>query len=134
MFRNDLRTMVRASDGEVGRENGHRVAEDQVLTPVQNAFLPLWKMAEAEKTWPPVYILFVHASHSTFHSSRILLEKNGESITGERPLADAVERFIAVSKKRPCQFLLGEERETEMRKIAGGISSVEFGVDLSFEQ
>jgi hypothetical protein len=118
----------------VGRENRHRVAEDQVLIPVQDPFLPLGKMVQAEKTFPPGYILFVHASHGALHPSRVALEKNREPITMERPLADAVERFVAISKKRPCQFLLGEERDTEIRETGQGISSVEFGVDLSFEQ
>jgi hypothetical protein len=44
-------------NGEVRREDRHGIAEDQVLTSIENSLLSFWEMIQAEETWLPVFIV-----------------------------------------------------------------------------
>jgi hypothetical protein len=50
MFIHRLGTVVHVRDREVGGKNGHGIAEDQVLTSIEDSLLTFWEMMQAEET------------------------------------------------------------------------------------
>jgi hypothetical protein len=134
MCGNGLWAMVDMGDGEVSREDRHRVTKDQIGAPVKDASLIFREMTQAEETGPAAYILLTHSGQGAFDSSGVVLKEDGEPFTGDMPLRALPERFVAFAQKRPRAFLLREEFEAKTRKMAGAFSSVKFGVDLFSKQ
>jgi hypothetical protein len=107
MFRDGLAAMLYMGDGEVGGENRHGIAKDQVFASVEDSFLAFREMIQAEETSSLVCILFAHVGQATLDSSRVVLEADGKSPARDIPLPDSLERFAALPKVQPRPFLLG---------------------------
>jgi hypothetical protein len=106
MFSDGLAAMLQMGDGEVGRENRHGIAKNQVFAPVEEPFLPFREMIQAEETSSIVCIFFAHAGQAALDSSRIVLEADGKSSAGDIPFPDLPERFVAFPKVQPRLFLV----------------------------
>src|SRR5512137_3048405 len=91
VFSDGLAAMLYMGDGEVGRKNRHGIAEDQVFAPVEEPFLCLREMIQAEETSPLVGIFAAHGCEAALDSSRIILEADGKSSAGDNPLPDLPE-------------------------------------------
>ena len=78
-------------DGEVRREDGHGIAEDQVVAPVEDSFLGFRETIETEETSSVFCVSFVHASCAALDSTGIVLEANGKPFAGDIPLPDVFE-------------------------------------------
>src|SRR4030042_4247295 len=100
-------------DGEVRKENRHGIAEDEVFTSVQDPFLTVGEMIQAEETLPLLCIFFSHIGQAALHSSWIILEADGKSLAGDIPLPDVLQQFVAFPKIQPRLFLLRQELETK---------------------
>ena len=74
-----LRAMVQVGNGEVGRKYGHRIAEDQVVLPVEYAFLFFGQVGGAKKAGPLGHALFPHVGKGALDSSRVVLDTDGKS-------------------------------------------------------
>jgi hypothetical protein len=57
----------------------------------------------------PVRFGIPDAGHAASDSSRVILEANGKSLTGEMPLPNTFQRFVASPKISPCFLLLGQK-------------------------
>jgi len=82
IFSDGLEAMVKMGDREVRRENRHGIAEDQVFVSVEDPFLTLREMVQAEETAPFICILFRNIGETALNSSRIVLEADGKSAAG----------------------------------------------------
>lgn len=106
MVSDGLGMVVYMGDGEVTRENGHWITEDQVFPAIEDPLLGFREVIEAEETWPFEYVFFLYVSQGALDSSRIVLDADGKSIAGDFPHPDVLQRFTALPKIRPCLFLL----------------------------
>jgi hypothetical protein len=134
MCGNGLWTMIDMGDGEVSGEDGHGVTKDQVRVLVKNPFLLFREMVRTKETGPAAYILLTHSGQGALHSSGVVLKEDRKPFTGDITLRTLPERCVAFPQKRPRPFLLCEKFEAKTRKMAGGFSSVKFGVDLFSKQ
>jgi hypothetical protein len=81
-------------NGEVRRENGHGVAEDQVVASVKNSFLAFRELIQTEETSPFSSVFRIHHGRTALDSSGIELEADGKSPVGEITLPDILQRFV----------------------------------------
>jgi len=92
-------------NGEVRRENGHGIAEDQVFASVEDPFLAFREMLYAKETWPLVYVFSGHIGRTALDSSGIVLKSDGKSPAGDIPLLDIVKSSTAFPEILPGFFL-----------------------------
>ena len=121
--------MVQVGNGEMGRKDGHRIAEDQVVLPVEDAFLFFGQVGRAKKTGPLSHALFAHVGKGALDPSRIVLDKDGKSAALQLPLPHVVERVIAGARRRPRHLLPGEEVEAERGQTARAPRALEGVID-----
>jgi hypothetical protein len=93
-------------DGEVGRENRHGIAKNEVITPIENSFLAFREMIRAEETFPFVPASLTDPGQAAFDSSGVMLEAHGKSSAVQIALPDLLKRFVAFPKIEPRPFLL----------------------------
>jgi hypothetical protein len=135
MFGDRLRAVVQMGDREVGRENRHGIAEDQVFASIEDPLLGLGEMVQAEKAGTFVSVLIAHGGRAASHPPGVVLEADGKPGALNFPLTGLPEQFAAFAKIIPGLFLLREEVETESRKslqISSFVDgSISFLVNLS---
>jgi hypothetical protein len=78
VFTDGLAAMVQMGDSKVRGENRHGIAEDQVVTTVEDSFLAFGKMIPAKKTWPLVSITSVYDGRTALQPSGVVLEADGK--------------------------------------------------------
>jgi hypothetical protein len=66
--------MGQMGNGEMSGEDGHGIAEDQVVLPVEDGLLPFGKVVWAEEAGPLLDGVFPYLGKSALHPSRIVLE------------------------------------------------------------
>jgi hypothetical protein len=75
-------------DGEVGWENRHGIAENQVISSVKDSFLVFRKMIQTEKTLPLLRNVLAHLGCTALDPHGIILKANGKSFTRNISLFD----------------------------------------------
>jgi hypothetical protein len=83
-----LRPMIHMGHGEMGREDGHGVAEDQVFASIANPLLTLGEMIEAQEASPLTLAFRTHIRGRALEPSGVVLETNGKPATIYVPLPD----------------------------------------------
>jgi hypothetical protein len=131
MFSTGLIAVVYMGDSEVGREYRHRIAEDQVIFPIEDSFLVFGKMIQAEKTWLLVSLLPAHFSRAALDPFWIVLEANREPLAGDIPHPDILQRFVTFPEIEPFLFLFRQEIKAKFREV---FPCVETGVNLLIER
>jgi hypothetical protein len=106
IFSDGLGAMVQMGDGEVRRENGHGIAEDQVFASVKDPFLPHGELIQAKEALQPLSIPEIHIGRTALHPSGIILETDGKPPAGKVPLPDLLQRIAAFPKIQPASLLL----------------------------
>jgi len=96
-------------EGEMRRENRHRVAEDQEIVLIEDSFLRWRELIQTEKTGFHASIFVIHISRTAPQPSRIILKPNGKAIAAQMALLNLLEPFITFLKLWPCFSLLAEE-------------------------
>jgi hypothetical protein len=130
LFEDGLGAVLYMGDSEVSGENRAGIAEDQVFPPVKNPFLAFREVIQTEETPRPVCICILDVGKGVLDSFRIVLETDGKSSAGDIPLPDIPERFAPTPEIRPRLFLLGQQVETESRKLLSPFPAVESGKGL----
>ena len=70
----------------MSREDGHRVAKDQVFVSVQNRLLAFGKVWGAKEARTATYALFVYVREGADDPARIVLDADGETSAANLPL------------------------------------------------
>jgi hypothetical protein len=66
--------MVHMGNGQVGREDRHGIAENEVLASIEDSFLSFREMIQTEKTGAFISPPFTHRGCAALDSSRVILE------------------------------------------------------------
>jgi hypothetical protein len=105
MFNDTLAAMVYMGDSEVGRENRHGIAEDQVITSVEDPLLAFREIIQAEETSALVSVFFIYVGRAALDPSRIVLEPDRKSFAKNFPFLDTLECFASFPKILPGLLL-----------------------------
>ena len=116
LFGDRLRAVVQMGDREVGRENRHGIAEDQVFPSIEDSFLGFGEMVQAEKAGTFVSVPIAHGGRAAPHPPGVVLEVDKKPRALDFPLTALPEQFAAFAKIIPGLFLLREKVETEPRE------------------
>jgi len=93
------------------KENWCRVAEYQIIIPIEYAFLCLREIIEAEKAWTFIYVGAVDIGCAACYFW-IVLNTDRKPFAGYMPHLDVIQIFVSSLEFMPCIFLLSQKLNT----------------------